>query len=85
MSTTRTRADIVAAIEQAGVVAVIRLKDPDKLRAVVDAIGRGGIRGAVAVGVGTALLDPKAIASGDYDVLCANAERIVAGVHTTRG
>ncbi|MDQ3488663.1 MAG: bifunctional 4-hydroxy-2-oxoglutarate aldolase/2-dehydro-3-deoxy-phosphogluconate aldolase [Acidobacteriota bacterium] len=217
MSTTRTRTDIVAAIEQAGVVAVIRLKDPDKLRAIVDAIGRGGIRaievtmtvpgaveliralaptlpsgfilgagtvldpdtarqvidagaqfvvspvfrrgvidachqrgvpampgcytpteildawdagadvvkvfpatslgpgffkdvrgplphvklmptggvsldnagewiraGAVAVGVGTALLDPKAIASGDYDVLCANAERIVAGVHTAR-
>ena len=44
MSTTRTRADVVTAVEQAGIVAVIRLKDPDKLRAVVDAIGQGGIR-----------------------------------------
>ena len=35
---------LTAAIEQAGVVAVIRLKDPARLRAVVDAIGEGGIR-----------------------------------------
>ena len=35
--------EIVRSIEAAGVVAVIRLKDPEKLRAVVDAIGEGGI------------------------------------------
>ena len=218
MTTTKTRTDIVTAIEEAGVVAVIRLQEPDKLRAVVEAIGQGGIRavevtmtvpgavelirqlaptlpagfilgagtvldpetaqqvidagaqfvvspvfrrgvidachdrgvaampgcftpteildawdagadvvkvfpatslgpnffkdvrgplphvklmptggvsldnagdwiraGAVAVGVGTALLDIKAITSGDYAVLRANAERIVAGVRAARG
>ena len=218
MTTTKTRTDIVTAIEEAGVVAVIRLQEPDKLRAVVEAIGQGGIRaievtmtvpgavelirqlaptlpagfilgagtvldpetaqqvidagaqfvvspvfrrgvidachergvaampgcftqteildawdagadvvkvfpatslgpnffkdvrgplphvklmptggvsldnagdwiraGAVAVGVGTALLDNKAITSGDYAVLRANAERIVAGVRAARG
>jgi 2-dehydro-3-deoxyphosphogluconate aldolase/(4S)-4-hydroxy-2-oxoglutarate aldolase len=36
--------------------------------------------GAVAVGVGTALLDAKAIAAGAYDVITANARRIVANV-----
>jgi 2-dehydro-3-deoxyphosphogluconate aldolase/(4S)-4-hydroxy-2-oxoglutarate aldolase len=36
--------------------------------------------GAVAVGVGTALLDAKAIASGAFDVIAANAKRIVANV-----
>jgi 2-dehydro-3-deoxyphosphogluconate aldolase/(4S)-4-hydroxy-2-oxoglutarate aldolase len=36
--------------------------------------------GAVAVGVGTALLDAKAIASGSYEVITANAKRIVANV-----
>ncbi len=36
--------------------------------------------GAVAVGVGTALLDAKAIASGAYEVITANAKRIVANV-----
>jgi 2-dehydro-3-deoxyphosphogluconate aldolase/(4S)-4-hydroxy-2-oxoglutarate aldolase len=41
--------------------------------------------GAVAVGVGTALLDAKAIAAGDYRVLRANAERIVASVQAARG
>jgi 2-dehydro-3-deoxyphosphogluconate aldolase/(4S)-4-hydroxy-2-oxoglutarate aldolase len=41
--------------------------------------------GAVAVGVGTALLDAKAIAAGDYAVLRANAERIVASVRAARG
>ena len=35
---------LTAAIEQAGVVAVIRLKDAARLRAVVDAIGEGGVR-----------------------------------------
>lgn len=36
--------------------------------------------GAVAVGVGTALLDAKAIAAGAYDVVTASARRIVANV-----
>jgi 2-dehydro-3-deoxyphosphogluconate aldolase/(4S)-4-hydroxy-2-oxoglutarate aldolase len=41
--------------------------------------------GAVAVGVGTALLDSKAIAEGRYDVLRRNAERIVANVRAAKG
>jgi 2-dehydro-3-deoxyphosphogluconate aldolase/(4S)-4-hydroxy-2-oxoglutarate aldolase len=40
--------------------------------------------GAVAVGVGTALLDTAAIASGNYGVLRANAARIVANVRAAR-
>jgi 2-dehydro-3-deoxyphosphogluconate aldolase/(4S)-4-hydroxy-2-oxoglutarate aldolase len=40
--------------------------------------------GAVAVGVGTALLDAKAIAAGDYAVLTANARRICASVRAAR-
>jgi 2-dehydro-3-deoxyphosphogluconate aldolase/(4S)-4-hydroxy-2-oxoglutarate aldolase len=41
--------------------------------------------GAVAVGVGTALTDAKAIAAGDYATLRANAERIVANVRQAQG
>jgi len=37
-------ADVVRAVEDAGIVAVIRIKDPSKLRAIVDAIAEGGIR-----------------------------------------
>ncbi len=40
--------------------------------------------GAVAVGVGTALLDTAAIAAGQYGVLRANAARIVASVRGAR-
>lgn len=40
--------------------------------------------GAVAVGVGTALLDASAIASGDYQVLTANARRIIDNVRAAR-
>jgi 2-dehydro-3-deoxyphosphogluconate aldolase / (4S)-4-hydroxy-2-oxoglutarate aldolase len=40
----RTRDAIAQSIEQAGVVAVIRMKDPAKLRAVVDALAEGGVR-----------------------------------------
>jgi 2-dehydro-3-deoxyphosphogluconate aldolase/(4S)-4-hydroxy-2-oxoglutarate aldolase len=40
--------------------------------------------GAVAVGVGTALLDARAIADGKYDVLQSNAERIVASVRAAK-
>lgn len=39
-----TRRTLVAQIEQAGIVAIIRMKDPDKVRAVFDAIGEGGVR-----------------------------------------
>src|ERR1051325_4912453 len=38
------RAAITAQIESLGVVAVIRLKDPGKLRAAVDAMAAGGVR-----------------------------------------
>ncbi len=41
--------------------------------------------GAVAVGVGTALLDKQAIAAGDYGALRRNAERIVANVRAAKG
>ncbi|HEV8209417.1 MAG TPA: bifunctional 4-hydroxy-2-oxoglutarate aldolase/2-dehydro-3-deoxy-phosphogluconate aldolase [Vicinamibacterales bacterium] len=41
---TRSRAAVTARIEALGVVAVIRLKDPGKLRAVVDAMADGGVR-----------------------------------------
>ena len=43
-STSSGRASIAKAIEELGVVAVIRLKDPAKLRAVVDALADGGVR-----------------------------------------
>src|SRR5580765_1281157 len=41
---TQSRAAVTARIEALGVVAVIRLKDPGKLRAVVDAMADGGVR-----------------------------------------
>ena len=41
--------------------------------------------GAVAVVVGTSLLDAKAIADGRFDVLRANAERMIANVRAARG
>ena len=40
--------------------------------------------GAVAVGVGSALLDAKAIEEGRFDVLANNARRIVASVAAAR-
>ena len=40
--------------------------------------------GAVAVGVGSALLDAKAIEGGRLDVLVDNARRIVASVASAR-
>ena len=40
--------------------------------------------GAVAVGVGTSLLDARAVASGDFAQLRQNAERIVASVAAAR-
>ena len=50
----------------------------------VDNAGEWIRAGAVAVGVGTALLDAKAIASGDYGVLRRNAAKIVANVEAAR-
>jgi 2-dehydro-3-deoxyphosphogluconate aldolase / (4S)-4-hydroxy-2-oxoglutarate aldolase len=41
--------------------------------------------GAAAVGIGTALLDARAIAAGDYAALTANARRLVANVRAARG
>lgn len=38
------RQDVTAAIEEAGVVAVMRMQDPDRLRAVIDALADGGVR-----------------------------------------
>jgi len=43
-STSTSREAIAADLERAGVVAVIRIKDPDKVQAVVDAIAEGGVR-----------------------------------------
>ena len=42
--TASRRARVTAQVEALGIVAVIRLKDPAKLRAVVDAIAAGGVR-----------------------------------------
>jgi 2-dehydro-3-deoxyphosphogluconate aldolase/(4S)-4-hydroxy-2-oxoglutarate aldolase len=42
--TTSRRAAVTAQIEALGVVAVIRMKDPGRLRAVVDAMAEGGVR-----------------------------------------
>lgn len=39
-----TRSEITQAIEAHGVVAIIRLKEPDRLRAVIDALAVGGVR-----------------------------------------
>jgi len=42
--TASRRARVTAQVETLGIVAVIRLKDPAKLRALVDAIAAGGVR-----------------------------------------
>lgn len=42
--TNRSRSEVVAEIEQLGVVAIIRMPDPAALRAVVDALAEGGVR-----------------------------------------
>ena len=45
MSMVKTRrAAVVEQVQELGVVAVIRMKDPAKLRAVVDALADGGVR-----------------------------------------
>jgi 2-dehydro-3-deoxyphosphogluconate aldolase/(4S)-4-hydroxy-2-oxoglutarate aldolase len=50
----------------------------------IDNVGDWLKAGAVAVGVGSALLDAKAIAAGQFDVLEANARRMVANVAAAR-
>lgn len=40
--------------------------------------------GAVAIGVGTALVDPAAVAAGRFDVITANAAHFVEAVHAAR-
>ena len=50
----------------------------------LDNAGEWIAAGAVAVGVGTALLDAKAIAAADYGVITANARKIVANVEAAR-
>ena len=50
----------------------------------LDNAGEWIAAGAVAVGVGTALLDAKAIVGGNYAVLTANARRICASVRAAR-
>jgi 2-dehydro-3-deoxyphosphogluconate aldolase / (4S)-4-hydroxy-2-oxoglutarate aldolase len=44
MSTTDSRSQIVKTIEACGVVAVIRMQDPARVQAVVDALAAGGVR-----------------------------------------
>ena len=38
------RQEVLEAVERAGIVAVIRIKEPERLKAVVDAISEGGVR-----------------------------------------
>ena len=46
----------------------------------IDNVGDWLQAGAVAVGVGSALVDAKAIAAKQFDVIAENARRIVANV-----
>ena len=51
----------------------------------IDNVGEWLKAGAVAVGVGSALLDSNAIASGNYGVVADNARRMIANVRAARG
>lgn len=85
--TTASRESVTAALEQSGVVAVIRMKDPDKVQAVVDAIAEGGVRAievtmtvpnAVALIAALAPRMPKGFAFGAGTVLDAEtAARVI--------
>jgi 2-dehydro-3-deoxyphosphogluconate aldolase/(4S)-4-hydroxy-2-oxoglutarate aldolase len=83
---TRGRTDTTQTIEALGVVAVIRLKDPAKLRAVVDALAEGGVRalevtmtvpGAVGLIRELALVLPKGFLLGAGTVTTADTARAV--------
>jgi 2-dehydro-3-deoxyphosphogluconate aldolase/(4S)-4-hydroxy-2-oxoglutarate aldolase len=63
------RAAVTAQIEALGVVAVIRLKDPAKLRAVVDAMAEGGVR----------VLEVTMTVPGAVDLIRALAPALPAG------
>ena len=80
------RTETVRQIEQLGVVAVIRLRDPGKLRAVVDAIVAGGVRalevtmtvpGAVELIRGLAPTLPEGFLLGAGTVIDAETARAV--------
>ena len=83
-----SRSDITKQIESMGVVAVIRLKDPAKLRAVVDALADGGVRalevtmtvpGAVDLIRGLAPTMPSGFLLGAGTVVdAATAEAVIA-------
>jgi len=51
----------------------------------IDNVGDWLKAGAVAVGVGSALLDARAIAGGNYGVVADNARRMIANVRAARG
>jgi 2-dehydro-3-deoxyphosphogluconate aldolase/(4S)-4-hydroxy-2-oxoglutarate aldolase len=83
---TTHRQAATAAIEAAGIVAVIRIKDAGKLQAVVDAIAEGGIRalevtmtvpGAVGLIAGLAPKMPQGFLLGAGTVLDADTARQV--------
>jgi 2-dehydro-3-deoxyphosphogluconate aldolase / (4S)-4-hydroxy-2-oxoglutarate aldolase len=40
--------------------------------------------GAAAVGIGSALVDPRAVETGAYEAIAANARRVIARVHEVR-
>jgi 2-dehydro-3-deoxyphosphogluconate aldolase/(4S)-4-hydroxy-2-oxoglutarate aldolase len=82
------RTEIVRQIEQLGVVAVIRLRDPGKLRAVVDALMAGGVKalevtmtvpGAVDLIRGLAPTLPEGFLLGAGTVLNATIAHAVIG------
>jgi 2-dehydro-3-deoxyphosphogluconate aldolase/(4S)-4-hydroxy-2-oxoglutarate aldolase len=50
----------------------------------IDGAGDWIRAGAAAVGVGSALVDPKAIAAGDFDEIALRARRLVANVRAAR-
>ena len=51
----------------------------------IDNVGDWLRAGAAAVGVGSALLDGKAIAAGNFAPVAANARRMMANVQAARG
>src|SRR5437764_464449 len=92
MSVTLDRRATAEALGALGVVAVIRLNDATRVRAVVDALAEGGVRAVEvtmtvpgAVGLGSALVDAKAIDGGRLDIITANARRVVGNVAAARG
>ena len=105
-----SRADVTAQIEAMGVVAVIRMKDPAKLRAVVDALAEGGVRAlevtmtvpravelirdlaptmpaGFLLGAGTVVDVATAravIDAGRFEIIAANARKVIASVAAAR-